>query len=132
MAYTTSSKSISQKLAIKPGLKFLLVNAPDGYIDRMELPVDTVLVKTTDGPVDAVQVFTRSRQELEAYLPGLKTAIKPSGMIWVTYYKGSSKNASDIHRDTINSFAMQHGLQGVAIVSIDQDWSALRLKIMPA
>ncbi len=53
-------------------------------------------------------------------------------MIWVTYYKGSSKNASDIHRDTINSFGMQHGLQGVAIVSIDQDWSALRLKIMPA
>ncbi len=79
MAYTTSSKSISQKLAIKPGLKFLLVNAPDGYIDRMELPVDTVLVKTTDGPVDAVRCLLVRGRSLKLISQVLKPQSNPAG-----------------------------------------------------
>jgi hypothetical protein len=35
----------------------------------------------------------------------------------------------DINRDTITAYAETIGLEGVAIVSIDEDWSALRLKI---
>jgi hypothetical protein len=37
---------------------------------------------------------------------------------------------TDINRDTINAYAASLGLQGVAMISIDDDWSALRLKIV--
>jgi hypothetical protein len=37
---------------------------------------------------------------------------------------------TDIHRDTINAYAQTLGLQGVAMISINDDWSALRLKLI--
>lgn len=54
--------------------------------------------------------------------------IQPGGMIWVTYPRLTSALKGDIHRDSINTFAQQNGWIGIAIISIDDDWSALRLK----
>jgi hypothetical protein len=47
----------------------------------------------------------------------------------VAYVKGSSKLRSDLHRDTIREYGESIGLTSVAMISIDEDWSALRLKI---
>jgi hypothetical protein len=58
----------------------------------------------------------------------LKSLLTPGGMLWVTYYKGTAKTKTDINRDSINAYAQTIGLQGVAMISIDDDWSALRLK----
>jgi hypothetical protein len=49
-------------------------------------------------------------------------------MLWVTYHKGTSKVKTDINRDTINAYAHSIGWEGVAMISIDDDWSAMRLK----
>ena len=46
----------------------------------------------------------------------------------MTYHKGTSRVKTDINRDTINAYAHSLGLEGVAMISIDEDWSALRLK----
>jgi len=37
---------------------------------------------------------------------------------------------NDINRDTINTYAHTIRLEGVAMISIDEDWSALRLKLI--
>jgi len=125
-----SDKSIAQKLFIKPGFKFLLVNPPDGYLTQMgELPEGTILLSDSSCLVDAIQVFISNREELEARLPQLKDVLAPKGMLWVTYHKGTSKVKTDINRDTINAYAHTIGLDGVAMVSIDDDWSAMRLKL---
>ena len=81
-------------------------------------------------PVDVIQLFVANRAELEAQLPGLKLLLAPKGMIWVTYHKGTSKVKTDINRDSINAYAHSIGLEGVAMISIDEDWSALRLKLI--
>ncbi len=126
-----SEKSIAQKLFIKPGYKFLLVNPPDGYLEKLgELPQGTVLLTDSSGLVEAIQVFIANRSELEAQLPRLKERMTLKGMLWVTYHKGTSKVKTDINRDTINAFAHTLGLEGVAMVSINEDWSALRLKLI--
>jgi hypothetical protein len=126
-----SDKSITSKLFVKPGSKFLLVNPPDGYLARMgELPAGTVVLSDTSCTVDAIQVFVANRAELEAQLPRLKELLAPKGMLWVTYHKGTSMVKTDIHRDTINAYAKTLGLEGVAMISIDDDWSALRLKLI--
>lgn len=47
----------------------------------------------------------------------------------VYYPKGTSKNFNaEINRDTIAAYARSVALQLVAMVAIDADWSALRLK----
>jgi hypothetical protein len=122
-------KTIAQKLFIKPGNTILLVNPPEGYLARMgELPDGTILRNVSSEPVEVIQVFVADRAELEGHLPRLKELMKPKGMLWVTYHKGTSKVKTDIHRDTINAYAHSIGLQGVAMISIDDDWAALRLK----
>jgi len=90
------------------------------------------MVSKPVAPIDVIQVFVASRQEMEARLPGLKTLLAAKGALWVTYYKGTSKYKTDINRDSINADARHLGLQGVAIISVDDDWSALRLKRMDA
>jgi len=124
-----SDKSIAQKLFIKPGNKFLLVNPPDGYLAKLgELPTGVIILSDSSCLVEAIQVFVLNRAELESLLPGLRQLLAPKGMLWVTYHKGTSKVKTDINRDTINAYAFSLGLQGVAMISIDDDWSALRLK----
>jgi len=51
-------------------------------------------------------------------------------MLWVTYHKGTSKVKTDINRDTIYAYTHTIGLDGVGLGSIDDNWSAMRLKLI--
>ncbi len=122
-------KTIAQKLAIKEGHKVLFVNAPKGYKASLgAMPKKVVILAKPTEPVDVVQVFVASRKELEARLPQLKAVLAPQGTLWVTYLKGTSKHKTDINRDSVRAYARALGLEAVAIFSVDDDWSALRLK----
>jgi hypothetical protein len=124
-----SDTPIAKKLQIKPGRIVLLVNAPKGYATRLgKLPNDVKVLKSPSKPADVIQVFVASRRELEAQLPKLKAKLNAGGALWVTYYKGTAKVKTDINRDSVNAYAHTLGLEGVAIISIDDDWAALRLK----
>ncbi len=126
-----SDKSVAQKLLMKPGQKVLLVNPPKGYKALLgEIPKDVKILKEAGEAVDLIQVFVASRKELEEQLPRLKPLLAPKGLFWVAYHKGTSKQKSDINRDSINAYAETIGMQGVALISVDDDWSALRLKVV--
>jgi hypothetical protein len=50
-------------------------------------------------------------------------------VVWVAYPKGTSKKyKSDYNRDTGHALMEKHGLDGVSLVSLDDDWSAMRFK----
>ena len=122
-------KTVVEKLLIKEGYRVAIVNPPNGYLDSMgKLPEKTTKVEISAGNLDFIQSFITSRKDLEASLQGLKTALKRDGLLWITYPKGTSKTKADINRDSINAYAKTVGLQGVAMISIDDTWSALRLR----
>ena len=60
----------------------------------------------------------------------LKPSLKPQGLLWVTYPKGTSKMKVDVNRDIIREYSETIGLKTVAQIAIDETWSALRLKIV--
>jgi hypothetical protein len=62
-------------------------------------------------------------------LKRLKPILTPKTIFWVTYLKGTAKIKTDINRDTIRTYAESLGLIGIFIFSVDEDWSALRLKM---
>jgi Protein of unknown function (DUF3052) len=125
-----SGKTVGEKLMLKPGQSFLLLKPPAGYEKSLGiLPKGVTLTTVPSGRVDVIQVFASSKKELQDALPQLKDIIGPVGMIWVTYPKGTSGIKTDINRDSIRAYAETLGLETVAIISVDSEWSALRLKV---
>jgi hypothetical protein len=126
-----SNKSVADKLMIKAGKSVLLVNAPPRY-DKVlgKVPAGATVETDTAKGADIIQVFVENEKQLKQQLPKLKKSLKPGGALWVTYYKGTSKTKTDINRDSIAEYASSIGLEGVAIISVDDDWSALRLKVV--
>ena len=76
-----------------------------------EIPKGVTVLKEAAEPVDLIQVFVDSHKDMEEQLPRLKTLLTPKGLLWVTYHKGTSKQKSDINRDSIATYASTIGLQ---------------------
>lgn len=128
---TASTKSIPEKLQIKSGRSVIFINKPAAYDKTMgRLPVGVEIADNASKSIDVIQIFADSKKQLEKELPKWKKVVAAKGMIWVTYPKGTSKIETDINRDIIAAYAETIGLEGVAIVAIDEDWSALRLKVV--
>ena len=52
----------------------------------------------------------------------------PGGRLWVVYPKGGKSVGTDINRDILHQRLGERGLTGVAMVSYDDRWSAMRLR----
>lgn len=50
-------------------------------------------------------------------------------MIWISWYKKLSKKQMEVNEDNIRDTALALNLVDVKVVSINQDWSALKLVI---
>lgn len=123
-----AEKTIAQKLFLKSGMRILLVGAPQGYLARLKLPKDVVVVKRA--PADSVLGFLADSKEMRKQMPALRKAVAPNGMLWVSYLKGTSKIKTDINRDILHAYARTVGLEGVSLISLDDDWSAMRFKLV--
>ncbi len=124
-----ADKPVARKLLIKESYKVLFINEPKDYKSTLgELPANATVFTEPVEPVDLVQFFVTSKNELQLQLEKLKSVLKPKGLLWVTYPKGTSKIGADINRDSIREYAQSIGLEGVAMISVDDTWSALRLK----
>lgn len=126
-----SDKTVAQKLFIKENYRVLFINTPKDYESTLgDLPPNVTVLIEPEKPINLIQFFIMSRKELVAELGKLKSLLSSKGLLWVTYPKGTSKIKADINRDSINEYARSIGLKGVAMISIDDTWSALRLKII--
>jgi len=124
-----TDKTPAQKLLMKPGLRVLFVHPPENVAALLGgLPSGVTVAENTQASVDFILFFAGSRQALEADLPHLSDLLKPAGMLWVAYHKGTSKIKSDINRDSIAAYAQTVGMTPVSLIAINDDWSALRVK----
>ena len=125
-----SDKPNAQKLLMKPGNKIWLIHPPENSKEILgELPPNVTLLQHPEEPVDLILFFAASQKELEIHTRDLATHIQPGGLIWIAYNKGSSKIKTDINRDTLRAYAQTCGLLGVTLISLDDDWSAMRFRI---
>lgn len=123
-----SEKTIFEKLQLKSGRSLLVLNPPPGYLERAGAIPENTKFLLERSPAFIVQVFIRNMEEFVSFLDEVEPLLQPGGIFWVAYPKLTSKIKGDINRDTINSAAQARGWTGVAIIAIDEDWSALRLK----
>jgi hypothetical protein len=125
----TEMSNLPKKLLIKPGYRVVIINAPDGYLELLgPLPEGATLLRYAHGSADIVHLFVKNTAELEKFTPRALTALKREGVFWISYPKQSAKVNTDITRDRGWGIIHQAGFEGVAIVSINDVWSALRFR----
>jgi hypothetical protein len=118
-----------KKFLIKPNYSVLLLNAPKGFTELLgTLPEGVTVTDKVDGQYDVVQLFVQQKAELEAQTSDAIKAVKKGGLFWVAYPKLAGKIKSDLNRDIGNDFVKTLGWEGIAMISIDDTWSAMRFK----
>lgn len=121
--------ALAKKLLIRPGNRVLVLNTPEGYRDALEPLPDGVEVRTEPtGTFDVVQLFAREMAELDRDWPAASVATKPGGVLWVAWLKQSAKLPTDLNRDILWARLRTAGWTGVASVSVNEMWSALRFR----
>lgn len=121
-------KSILEKLQVKPGRSLLILNPPQDFLAKAGAMPSGAELFLEKQPAFIVMAFLRSMQEFLTMLSEIDRLLQPSGIFWVAYPKLTSVLKGDVNRDTLNATAQQRGWTGVAIILIDDNWSALRLK----
>jgi len=116
---------LAKKLKLNPGAQAVLINAPQDYLDGLS-PEGVTVDTTLNGQYDWLQVFVRTQAELEALIPQVKAALKPTGLLWISFPKGTSKIQTDLTRD--KGWDSVQDLKWTNLVSVNGTWSAFSLR----
>ena len=118
-----------KKLLYKGQDPILVMNAPALYspfLGGLACRIDT----RPRGKYGFIQLFAATRAELEPKLDAALAALDGDSVFWICYPKKTSKSyTSDLSREIIWAMVQERGFEGVAMVAIDEDWSAFRVRV---
>jgi hypothetical protein len=118
-----------KKLLLKPHQKIAILNPPSGYLSSPgAMPKGVKVAARSQSGLDFVHLFVKDAAELQKLAPNAMRRLKPDGIFWISYPKQTSEVKTDLNRDILWKLMERHGLAGVAMVSIDNVWSAMRFR----
>jgi len=117
---------LAKKMKLKSGTSAAVINAPENYVT--ELKHDTAMSPTLNGKFDWIQIFVKSKAELDALAPKAAKALKPESILWISFPKGTSKIQTDLTRDKGWEILQGLNLKWINLVSVNQIWSAFALR----
>ena len=121
-----SGTPLIKKLGIKENFNVAFVNAPDGYERSLELPRTLIVSSRSKKPLDFVQLFVKTRRELEQKFPQYSARLSPSSMFWISWPKKSSGVVTDLTEDVIRAIGLANGMVDVKVCAVDDIWSGLK------
>jgi hypothetical protein len=121
-----------KKLNYKEGQAIVCLNAPHSFQTELnEMRSEAAIIqneKELTGVHFAV-VFATKQAEVDHYASLLAPKLEGDAVLWFCYPKGSSKKYTcEFNRDNGWAVLGQLGLEGVRMVAIDENWSALRFR----
>jgi hypothetical protein len=120
---------LTKKLQMKPGKRWLLYNAPAGYLANLEpLPEGTQTVFVPEGNFDGMQLFVKNSTELKDGLKHVSNLLTAGTVLWVIYPKKTSSIESDLNMPGSWTEREKYNLRPVTSIGIDATWTAIRLK----
>jgi hypothetical protein len=126
-------EALVKKLRVPPDGKIAIIEPPEGFLALIGRTArDTRAVGSDFGSYDYVQMFAAGVADVERLAPLALRAVKPDGLLWLCYPKGTSKIKTDLNRDRGWTVVRETGWEGVALVSIDETWSAMRFRPLGA
>jgi hypothetical protein len=131
-----SGKSLPDKLGYKSGMVAAFLALPEALAGLPESAPFAKVAHGTDwskplpaGAFDLIHAFTTSHAEIAAQLFALQAALKPDGVIWVSWPKKAAKVVTDVTEDVVRAEALRLDLVDVKVAAVDAVWSGLKLVI---
>ena len=125
-----SATPLLNKLGIKPGMKLLVINQPDDYFTLLEIDISDQFAVKDEIP-DLVHLFVKTVNNFEVEMKKLKVPREKntSIIIWVSWYKKSSRIPTDITEDVIRIYALKNNLVDIKVCAVSDIWSGLKLVV---
>lgn len=127
-----STRTLAQKLGIKPNTSLCILNNPTTYKKTLgELPEGVKVSNKIGETYDVIHYFTNERNDLERIFPTLKSHLNPDGMLWISWPKlhrqvQDKRVRVDLTENTIRDIGLANGLAPVKVISFDEVWSGLK------
>ena len=125
-------KDLLNKLNYKGYNRIAIINSGEEFLKKVsdelkEVIIDSVIDQRC--PYNFMIIFVRKLKEVQEISPVALHNLTADGILWFCYPKKSSKRlTSDLERDKGWKSLNDMGFHGIRMVSIDEDWSALRFR----
>lgn len=120
------------KLNYKGQERIAVINAEDNFIQQVSGKLENVIIdKRVDPryPYSFMILFVTKSTEVDHITTVALHNLTADGILWFCYPKKSSKkNNAGLNRDHGWNALEDAGFRGIRLVSIDDDWSALRFR----
>ena len=123
-----SGTPIAKKLGIKEGHLLWLVDAPEGFVDYLELDPSVMVVQGTpeERTCAVIVVFRTTEESMEGTHATLEPYLKWNGGLWISWPKQSSSMATSLKEGHVRQAGLASGLVDNKVCAVDMDWSGLR------
>jgi len=125
-------KNLLAKLNYKGQDRIALINADENFTISLSDELKEVIIdKNIDPryPYSFMILFVKNISEVEQFTPMTIHNLIADGILWFFFPKKSSKKYhSDLDRDHGWKVLNDSGLHGIRMISVDEDWSALRFR----
>jgi hypothetical protein len=122
---------IFDKLNLKSQTEILILNAPESFEPELAT-LDNVTIRRDAREVKEIAfslAFVTRQKEVDSIARTVAQKAKGDAIVWFAYPKGTSKKYQcEFNRDTGWAALGAAGFEGVRMVAIDEDWSALRFR----
>jgi hypothetical protein len=122
---------IFNKLNLKGQTEILVLNAPESFEPELAA-LNNVIIRRNAGDAKEIAfslAFVTRQKEVDAIAKTVALKAKGDAIVWFAYPKGTSKKYQcEFNRDTGWAALGAAGFEGVRMVAIDEDWSALRFR----
>lgn len=120
------------KLNYKGQERIAVINAEDHFMREISGALENVKIDHRIDPrypYSFMILFVKAPSEVDHLTPAALHNLTADGILWFCYPKKSSKKyKADIDRDHGWKALNDAGFRGVRMVSVDNDWSALRFR----
>ena len=119
------------KLKVKGHDEILVLNSPPSFETELASLKDVVVHRSPAKlkKISFILAFVTSENDIQKVAPVVAAKAEGDPIIWVAYPKKTSKKfQSTIDRDSGWDALSAVGFRGVAMIAIDEDWSAKRVR----
>lgn len=121
-----------KKMNFKDHKTIVVLQAPKSFESELTSMAAFTQIKTSLKSAKAIPfllAFVTKQKEVDDFAKQIAELAKDDEVIWFAYPKGTSKNYTcEFNRDNGWKVLGKLGFEGVRMVAIDSDWSALRFR----